>query len=86
MLVSLVIVEGKISQKKLNDSIYILQELDARNNLVNQPIEYRNLFQTQQSMAQGSLEMILDVLSPSEANTQMPLNIKPPENLFYEIR
>lgn len=64
----------------------MMQTYQFRTSSQEQPIEYRNLYQYVRSMAQGSLEIILDILTPSESNIKRPINIKPPEHLHYEIR
>ena len=74
------------AQKKLTEISQHVQNHQIRSNSKEQPIEYRNLYQYSRSMPQGSLEVILDILTPSESNLKRPINIKPPEPLFYEIR
>jgi hypothetical protein len=74
------------AQRNLSEISQMLQNHQFRTSSVEQPIEYRNLYQYVRSMAQGSLEIILDILTPSESNVKRPINIKPPEPLFYEIR
>ena len=74
------------AQKKLTEVSQTIQNYQFRSTSVEQPIEYRSLYQYNRGMAQGSLELILDILTPTESNLKRPINIKPPEPLHYEIR
>jgi hypothetical protein len=76
----------KEANRRVSEVSSLIQSHQIKMDSREQPIEYRNLYQYARSMAQGSLEIILDVLTPSESNLQRPINIKPPEPLFYEIR
>lgn len=76
----------KEANKKCAEISGLIQNHQIRSNSTEQPIEYKNLYQYARRMPQGSLEMILDILTPSESNVSRPINIKPPEPQFYEIR
>ena len=73
-------------QKRFHNVQNAFQMSQLKGSKEEQPVEYRNLYKDGQSMAQGSVEMLLDIMTPAESNLKTPLNIKPPEPQFYEIR